>query len=310
MIHRALVLGGFTAAPLATNALALLLASAGPLLAHGGDVHGALEWTFDPWIVVPLLVASVLYALGAMKLSRRSRSRRFPNWPGVAFWSGVIMLVIALVSPVHYLGEHLFTFHMIEHEIVMAVAAPLIVLARPIGVLFWGLPRPLRRGAMRVVKSLPVATLWNVATAGIVATALHAAAIWIWHVPALFDATVTNILLHRLQHLSFFITAIFFWWAVIWRETRGAGAWHIFLTMLHTSILGALIALAPRVAYMSQTQYAGEWGLTPLEDQQLAGIVMWVPGGIVYASAALAMLAGLIRTAGRGGADAGSVRIR
>ena len=289
--------------------LIFLLPGARPALAHGTDGHGALQWTFDPWIVVPLLVAGALFALGAARLSRRSAIRRFPGWSDTAYWAGLLMLAIALVSPLHYLGEHLFTFHMIEHEIVMAVAAPLIVLARPIGVLFWGLPRPLRRPAMRLVRSRMIDVPWTIATTGVVATLLHAAAIWIWHVPALFDATVTSSLLHRLQHLSFLVTAVVFWWAVIWKEGRGSGAWHLFLTMLHTSILGALIALAPRVAYVAQTRYAGEFGLTPLEDQQLAGIVMWVPGGIIYAGAALAMLAELIRGSGRGGADAGSVRI-
>lgn len=286
-----------------------VLASAGPGLAHGGETHGALEWTFDPWITVPLLAAGLLYALGTAKLSRRSRSPRVSNGASAAYWSGLLLLTVALVSPLHDLGEHLFTFHMIEHEIVMAGAAPLIVLARPIGVLFWGLPRPLRRPAMRVVKSPGVETLWTVATAGTVATVLHSAAIWLWHVPALFDATVTSTLLHRLQHLSFFITAVVFWWAVIWRESRGAGAWHLFLTMLHTSILGALIAVAPRVVYLTQTRYAADWGLAPLEDQQLAGIIMWVPGGIVYAGVALMMLSELIRGSSRGGADAGSVRL-
>lgn len=290
-------------------ALCLLLASVGPALAHGGAVHGALEWTFDPWITVPLLMVGILYALGTAKLSRRSPTPRMSNRPSAAYWSGLFLLAVALISPLHYLGEHLFTFHMIEHEIVMAAAAPLIVLARPIGVLFWGLPHPLRRPAMRLVKSRGVETLWTAATAGIVATLLHALAIWLWHVPALFDATVTSVLLHRLQHLSFFITAVIFWWAVIWREGRGAGAWHLFLTMLHTSILGALIAIAPRVVYLAQTRYAADWGLSSLEDQQLAGIIMWVPGGIVYAGAALVVLAGLIRGSSRGGADAGSVGI-
>lgn len=290
-------------------ALCLLLASAGSALAHGEDAHGTFEWTLDPWITVPLLVASLLYALGTARLSRRSRTPRVSNWSSAAYWSGLLLLAVALVSPLHYLSEHFFTFHMIEHEIVMAAAAPLIVLARPIGVLFWGLPHSLRRPAMRLVKSRGVETLWTVATVGTVATMLHAAAIWLWHVPALFDATVASVRLHRLQHLSFFITAVIFWWAVLWREGRGAGAWHLFLTMLHTGILGALIAVAPRVVYLEQTRYAADWGLTPLEDQQLAGIIMWVPGGIVYAGAALVMLSELIRGSSRGGADAGSVRL-
>lgn len=290
-------------------AIVILAAAAGSLSAHGGEAHErGPEWTFDPWIVVPIALAGGLYAAGALKLLERSSDRRFLIRSGAAFCSGWLALVVALVSPVHFLGEHLFTVHMIEHELVMAVSAPLIVLARPVGVMFWGLPRPLRHAAGKAFKSVVAEKVWSFATGGFVATMLHGAAIWAWHAPALFDATVTDLSLHRLQHLSFFATAIFFWWAVIWRLGRGMAAWHLFATMMHTSILGALIALAPHVAYVAQTQSAPEWGLTPLEDQQLAGIVMWVPGGIIYAAAALAVLALWITDSGAGGVHADRVR--
>jgi cytochrome c oxidase assembly factor CtaG len=141
-----------------------------------------------------------------------------------------------------------------------------------------------------------------------VATVLHGVAIWVWHVPAFFDASITVVALHRLQHLSFLLTALCFWWAVIWKVGRGSAGWHVFVTMMHTSVLGALIALAPRVVYVSQTQAASEWGMTPLQDQQLAGLVMWVPGGIVYAGVALAMLASWIAASSRGGAYASRIR--
>jgi putative membrane protein len=97
--------------------------------------------------------------------------------------------------------------------------------------------------------------------------------------------------MHRLQHLSFFVTALLFWWSVLRRSDLGVGAWHLFITMLHTSVLGALMALAPRVLYGAQTLHSAEWGLSPLQDQQLAGVVMWVPAGTVYAGAALALTA-------------------
>jgi cytochrome c oxidase assembly factor CtaG len=107
----------------------------------------------------------------------------------------------------------------------------------------------------------------------------------------LFDAAVTNVVVHRLQHLSFFVTALLFWWSVMRRSDYGVGAFHLFVTMLHTSALGALMALSPRVLYGEQTLHSAEWGLTRLEDQQLAGVVMWVPAGTVYAGAALALTA-------------------
>ncbi|MBW9117687.1 cytochrome c oxidase assembly protein [Rhizobium cauense] len=283
--------------------LLVALMSAGSAAAHGALEHGAApEWTFDPWIVTPIALAGGLFAIGQAKLAVRSKERTIVIRSGAAYWGGWTVLFVALMSPLHFLGEHLFTFHMIEHELVMAIAAPLIVVARPIGVLIWGLPRAARHLVMTVVKSHPVERTWDFLTKGTVATLLHGLAIWIWHAPALFDATVTVVTLHRLQHLSFFVTAILFWWAIVWKVGRGAGAWHLFVTMMHTSVLGALITLSPRVAYVSQTQAAPDWGLTPLEDQQLAGIVMWVPGGIIYAGAALAMLAIWISTASRGGA--------
>jgi cytochrome c oxidase assembly factor CtaG len=289
-------------------AAALLAIGTLPAAAHDGEPHAsAFPWTFDPWIVTPIAVAGGLYALGSVKIRQRAQRPLSVINSGILYWAGWLSLVSALVSPLHFLGEHLFTFHMIEHELVMAVAAPLVVLARPVGMFLWSLPRPLRHLVRDVMKTGLVWRTWNALSAGTPATLLHGLAIWAWHAPVLFDATVTDILLHRLQHLSFFVTAVMFWWAMIWRSDRGMAAWHLFLTMLHTSILGALIALSPQVAYVSQTRMAREWGLTPLEDQQLAGLVMWVPGGIIYAGAALAMLALWIAGSNRGGLDASRV---
>lgn len=289
----------------ALTAIMLLLLGAGRVSAHEGEPHGsAFPWTFDPWIVTPIAIAGGLYVMGSIRLRRRSDRLHFLASSSLAYWSGWIVLAAALISPLHFLGEHLFTFHMVEHELVMAVSAPLIVLARPVGVLLWSLPRSIRHLARKAMKAGFVVKTWGVVSAGTAATLLHGLAIWMWHAPILFDATITDILLHRLQHLSFFLTAVLFWWAVIWRSDRGRAAWDLFVTMLHTSILGALIALMPQVAYVSQTRSAQDWGLTPLEDQQLAGLVMWVPGGIIYAGAALAMLAMWIAGSSRGGLHA------
>jgi putative membrane protein len=195
------------------------------------------------------------------------------------------------VSPLHWLGERLFTFHMIEHEILMAVSAPLLVAARPLAAVLWGLPLLLHRMAVTGLMSRAVRSAWRWLTRGTSATLLHAAAIWGWHMPVLFDAAVTSAPLHRLQHLSFFLTAVLFWWSVLWQSSRGIATWHVFITMMHTAVLGALMALAPRVLYQVQTQAAAQWGMTPLEDQQLAGIIMWIPAGTVYAGGALALAA-------------------
>lgn len=277
--------------------------------AHGFDEPQA-AWTFDPWIVVPLAGFGGLYLAGLGRLGLRSRhGLRAVSGRTIAGAVGFVSLSLALLSPLHWLGERLFTFHMIEHEIMMAISAPLLVAARPLAVVMWGLPARLRRRAVAVTTSAPLRATWAWLTGGTTATVLHAVAIWGWHVPGLFDAAVTDVTLHRLQHLSFFVTAVFFWWSVFWRSGRGVATWHLFATMMHTAVLGALMALAPRVLYTVQTRAAALWGMTPLEDQQLAGIVMWIPAGTIYAGAALVMAALWISQSSRNTPGIGHARV-
>jgi putative membrane protein len=281
--------------------LSILLFSVAPqAAAHGAEAHGGLLWSFDPFVVSPLAFAGALYVAGSCRLwTRSSAAHPAIAWRGVAFAGGWFSLTAALVSPLHWLGEHLFTFHMIEHEVIMAVSAPFFVLARPAAAFLWGLPNGIRRWIGGKMGTSAARAIWAGLTGGTVATILHGVAIWGWHAPVLFDAAVTNVALHRLQHLSFFVTAILFWWAIRWRSDFGVAAWNVFLTMLHTAILGALIALSPRVLFHAQTQAAGDWGLTPLEDQVLAGMVMWVPAGTIYAGAALGLIASWISNSSR-----------
>jgi cytochrome c oxidase assembly factor CtaG len=269
--------------------------AAAPAFAHEGQTHGvALPWTFDAWIVTPLSISAVLYAVGTWHLAQRSNLRR-RGWEHVFYVAGWLALAGALVSPLHWLGEHLFTFHMIEHEIVMAVATPLLIFSRPIGPLLWALPKPARLQLGALSQRRLWQTSWQTLTQPVTATTLHGITIWVWHLPALFDAAVENGVLHRLQHLSFFVTALLFWWTLVRRSKDGVAVAHLFITMLHTAVLGALMALAPRVLYTVQTQHALDWGLAPLEDQQLAGLIMWVPAGTAYAGAALIFAARWIR---------------
>lgn len=272
--------------------------STAPALAHGGGGEQNVSWTFDPWIVTPLGVFGALYLVGSTVLWLRRSRPIHSNLPAALYWGGWFSLVVSLVSPLHWLGEHLFTFHMIEHEIIMAVSAPLLVLANPVGTLLWGLPHRIRVRLGRAIRHKIVDNVWSWLSHGSHATLLHAIAIWAWHAPVLFDAAVTNVAMHRLQHLSFFLTAMLFWWSVFRRSETGVAAWHVFITMLHTSVLGALMALAPRVLYGAQTATAASFGLTPLEDQQLAGVIMWVPAGTIYAGAALALAAIWIKRSG------------
>ena len=257
---------------------------------------GALDFgrELDPWVAVPLAASIALYTTGLARLwARAGIGRSVSLWQAGAFTLGWIVLLGALVSPLHEYGEHLFYAHMIEHELLMAVAAPLLALSRPLGVFLSALPKPWRQVLISAAHSSGVAAMWRFAMSPLNATLLHAIAIWVWHIPVLLDGTLVNESLHRLQHISFLGTALIFWWAIVRRPVRdyGLGALHVFATMVHTGLLGALLTLAPRVLYVRQTADAPLFGLTPLDDQQLAGLIMWVPGGALY------LLAGLILAA-------------
>jgi putative membrane protein len=280
---------------LAIRALSLCVLP-GVANAHAG---AGAAWTFDAWIIVPLLLSGTIYALGTTQMWRRAgvgRGIRF--WQAACYAAGWLGLAGALVSPLHKLGEHLFTAHMVEHEIVMACAAPLLAFSRPIGAFLWSLPPAFRCLLGRASRLPRLRAPWLAATSPLPATAVHGAVIWLWHAPPLFEAAVANIALHRLQHLSFLISALVFWWALVRRADRGAASMHLFVTMVHTSLLGALLTFSPRVLYARQTVDAALWGLTPLEDQQLAGLVMWIPAGTIYAGAAMAFAALWVRRSG------------
>jgi cytochrome c oxidase assembly factor CtaG len=203
---------------------------------------------------------------------------------------------------VHALGTVLFTAHMIQHELLMLVAAPLLVLGRPLPLFLRALPLPWRRQLGTLSKSLR--SSWRVLPHLLIAWALHAVALWVWHIPRLFQATLTSELAHACQHLSFFGTALYFWWALLHGHQKlqdyGVAVLAVFTTALHSSLLGALLTLAPTPWYAVYAHTAA-WGLTPLEDQQLGGLIMWIPAGAIYLLAALTLSVELLHAAERQG---------
>jgi cytochrome c oxidase assembly factor CtaG/cytochrome c2 len=276
-----------------------LAAIAGPHHAHTGappaphDLWSA--WTRDPVILLPLLLSAVIYAVGSRRLRRhagRGRpGRGLSGLEAAAFWTGWTTLAVALASPLHALGSALFSAHMAQHELMVTLAAPLLVLGRPAIVAVWALPRSWR-GHVRVVTAPAVARrAWRTLTAAGLATLLHAVALWGWHLPALYRATLRSELAHGLQHTSFLGTALLFWGALLAPRARraqaGAGVAWLFLTGLHTVALGTLLAISTRLWVPEYAATTAPWGLMPLEDQQLAGLLMWVPGSTSYLVAAL-----------------------
>jgi cytochrome c oxidase assembly factor CtaG len=254
-------------------------------------------WTVAFPITLPLMAIALLYAVGATRLWRRSsRGRPGRVRQALLFAAGWGVLTAALVSPIHALGERVFAAHMIEHELLMAVAAPFLVAARPGAVLIWALPASLRRGTGKLTRGRTLQSVWALAARPLNATIIHGIAIWVWHIPVLFQAALQQGILHYAQHASFLGTALLFWWALLPRpgrqQTYGSSVMHLFFTSLHTGLLGVLLLVSPKLWYPENGAGAALWGLTPIEDQQLAGLVMWVPAGLIYGGAAL-LLAGL-----------------
>jgi putative membrane protein len=258
---------------------------------HPGEpatVAAWARWNLEPWLVGLLLACAVLYALGLRRLwSRAGRGRGIALREALAFAAGWLVLVTALVSPVDTLGGALFSLHMVQHELLMVVAAPLLALSRPLEAWTWALEPEWRRTLAAAARVRILRRGWHAATEPAGAWCLHAAALWIWHVPALFEAALADEALHVVQHASFFVSALFFWWSVLARgaaRSGGAAMASLFTTMLHTAALGALLTFAPTPWYAHYSQTAA-FGLSALEDLQLGGLVLGVPGGLAYLAA-------------------------
>lgn len=238
------------------------------------------------WVVVSMAVSLALYAIGAWRLRNRAgRSRREWAVRGAAFAGGWLALAAALLSPLDRLGVQLFSVHMLQHELLMVLAAPLLVVAQPLGVWAWALAPSLRRGAGALLHAPPWRAAWRVLQWPALAWALQAIALWGWHVPALFELALHDSGWHTLQHTSFFATALLYWWTVLGartREKQGVAIASLFTTMMHSGALGALIVLSPRLWYPAYAERAPLYGLSALEDQQLGGLLMWIPAGFAY----------------------------
>lgn len=255
-------------------------------------------WNFEPWLLVLLASSAALYALGAARLwSRAGAGRGITHGHVLRFALGWLALAAALVSPVDAWAERTFTAHMVQHELLMVVAAPLFVTARPLEAWTWALPPAWRRALGDAARARALRRAWSCITEPVGAWTLHALALWAWHAPRFFEAALEHEAIHIAQHACFLASALLFWWSVLARRTRhaeGVALASLFTTMMHTSVLGALLTFAPGAWY---GHYASVplTALSPLEDQQLGGLIMWVPAGMVYIAAGLVIVAAWLR---------------
>lgn len=261
-------------------------------------------WSFEPVVLFSIGAAAWLYARGVGRLWRSAGvGRGIARWRLHCFAGGLAALLLALVSPLDAMGGALFSAHMVQHEVLMLVAGPLLVLGSPLVALAWALPDGSRRTASRLAHAAPVRAARSLGHP-FAAWTLYAVALWGWHHPTLYQATLTSDLAHAAQHGSFMAASLLFWSLLLrpGSERRSGYGWgvpYLFTTAVHGSVLAALLTFSGEAWYPAYAVSTAAWGLTPLEDQQLAGVIMWVPPGFVYLAAILLVMGVWLRGTGR-----------
>ena len=258
---------------------------------------GDLSWSVRPEVLLPLLAMAGLYALGHARLSRRAPRSLGARRP-VLVLVGLAALVLALLSPLDGLADASFAAHMVQHMLLIMVAAPAFLLADPFPIMIWAWPVAARLRMRRWITRVSVlGRCWRTATAMPVAWVVSACILWGWHVPRAYDAALASRFMHDLEHVSFFVGAIVFWWPVIHPAPRFRRAppyplrvVYLVLAAFQTAALGLWLTLAPTLLYRSYAGASRPGGLGALEDQMWGGIAMWGLGGLIDMIAVLVLV--------------------
>lgn len=261
-----------------------------PTLAHADraiaphDLWNA--WTLDTTLLLVLATTTLLYGYTVRGLWRTGgRGAGISERQVLSFAAAMLVLVLALVSPVDALAESLFAAHMVQHLLLALVAAPLLLLGRVhlglLPVLPLGLRRRGARRLARVLRRAPAATI-------VAAVTLHILTLLVWHVPALYDAALRIPALHTIEHVTLLVTALPFWAVMGAARARPVAVAGLaaFVASVVSVLLAATMTAATSPWYTSHLTTTQAWGLTPLQDQQMAAAIMWIPGGLVYLGAA------------------------
>lgn len=246
------------------------------------------RWSLDPELLIPVLLLTTLYLRGLSVW--RNRSRPHPTWRTASYLLGVTVLLLAIESPLDALAEHHFSMHMIQHELLMMLAAPLILLGAPTTPVLRGLPRSVRRRFVRPIMRRPEAhLLYQTITHPLIVAVTFTALLWAWHLaPGWYDSALENRVLHDLQHVSFMLSGLLLWWNIIDPAPLKSRIGYItrmgLLVVLSTpkSFLGALITFNDSTLYGFYEEVRPILELTPMQDQEIGGLIMWVPSQMMF----------------------------
>ncbi|HVX75537.1 MAG TPA: cytochrome c oxidase assembly protein [Bradyrhizobium sp.] len=245
-------------------------------------------WTSDPATLVPLIVATVWYLIGMIRARYDGKSRVIPRKGPLCFAAAMIVLVIALQSPIDTISEDLFSVHMVQHLLLMLAAPPLLVLSGCAIMYLRALPRSARKSVARFWSRSEINYLYDALMHPLLVWTLFCGAFVFWHSPGPYQWALDDERVHIVEHLSFFLTSLAFWSIVLApRGTRrrlqyGPTLLFVVSTAVLSGLPGALMIFSPRPLYPGHAEGVAKWGLTLMEDQQIAGLIMWIPAGAAY----------------------------
>jgi putative membrane protein len=268
----------------------------GLVLAHAGQPPAPHDiwraWNLDLLVLTGLVCAAWAYrrgrALGA--------SRGDQIWRARCFAGALAALAVALISPLDALSTALASAHMVQHVLIVLVAAPLLALSAPSATLLHGSPLVVRRTVPRWRRKVRLTRAnLRLLRDPVTVWLLHVAALWFWHAAGPYAAALDSEPLHILEHTTFLVTAVLFWQVAVGaraagRVTNGYGALLVFAMALQSTFLSALLTFARTPWYAGYATTTEPWHLDPLADQQLAGVIMWIPAGLIYFGASLALI--------------------
>lgn len=271
-----------------------------PLLAHAGRPVAPHDlWT--AWNLDPLLVTAIALVLWLHRRGRVPSPRPVDRWRSRAFVAGLAVLAVALLSPLEPLSGALASAHMVQHLLLIVVAAPLLALSAPGSALLRGSPVAVRRVRGRFRRSGVPSPILRAPDHPLVVWSLHVAVVWLWHSRVAYDAALASTPLHVAEHLTFLVTAVLFWRVVLGvrrsgRVSQGVVVLLVFGMAMQSVFLALLMTFATEPWYAAYADTTAAWGLGHLADQHLAGVIMWIPAGAIYVAAALAALASWMRS--------------
>ena len=265
------------------------------------------SWDWRLSVIIVLALAGTFYIRGWWQLRQRQRRGRLATgWRLVSYLAGLFIIGPALMSPIDVLGGQLFLMHMVQHLLLIMIAPPLLLITNPMPFMLWGLPGKWR---LRVGRGLGRLLHRNSAVRRNLRAATSPGIIWLawvvmvfgWHDPTLYNAALQYEWVHDVEHVTFFAAGMLFWWHVtgagprIHKQASLLGRIAFVIGAIPPNMLtGVALAFASKPIYTFYTAVPRLWGLSVMADQQIGGVIMWVPGSMMYIIAALVLISRLL----------------